>query len=73
MMSKMNLATKGQTESGRGRSRSGTAKGMSEWAAASLRSHIARHYGATLGLAIGVGILIGLVEPAVVHSGRRAS
>ena len=56
-----------------GKSTLEAAKGKSELAAASLRDRIAKHPGATLGIAVGVGILIGLVGPAIVRSRGRAS
>jgi len=49
------------------------AKGKGEQATASLGARMARHPGATLGIAVGVGILIGLVAPAIVRSRRRVS
>ena len=42
-------------------------------AAESLRDRIAGHPGASLGIAVGVGILIGLVGPAIVRSRKRAA
>ena len=49
------------------------AKEKSEQATASLRDRMADHPGATLGIAVGLGILIGLVGPAIVRSRRSAS
>ena len=49
------------------------AKAKSELAAASLRARIAEHPGATVVIAVGAGILIGLVGQAILRSGRRAS
>jgi ElaB/YqjD/DUF883 family membrane-anchored ribosome-binding protein len=49
------------------------AKRRGELAVASLRDGISKHPGATLGIAVGVGVLIGLVGPALLRSRRRAS
>jgi ElaB/YqjD/DUF883 family membrane-anchored ribosome-binding protein len=50
-----------------------TAKDKSALAAASLRNSISSHPGTALGIAVGVGILIGLVAPAIARSRRSAS
>jgi len=49
------------------------AKGKSEQATATLRDRIAKHPGATLGIAVGAGILIGLLGPAIVRSRSKPS
>jgi ElaB/YqjD/DUF883 family membrane-anchored ribosome-binding protein len=49
------------------------AKRKGAQATASLRDHAARHPAATLGIAVGVGILIGVVGWAVVQSRRRTA
>ena len=46
------------------------ARSKTDLATASLRGRIRRHPGAAVGIAIGVGILIGLVGPAVARSKR---
>jgi ElaB/YqjD/DUF883 family membrane-anchored ribosome-binding protein len=56
-----------------GRNAAGVAKAKGEEATASFRDSVGRHPGAALGIAIGVGILIGLVGPAILRSRRRAS
>jgi ElaB/YqjD/DUF883 family membrane-anchored ribosome-binding protein len=56
-----------------GRNTFEAAKEKGELATASLRGRIANHPGAAVGIAVGVGILIGLLGPAIVRSGRRAS
>ena len=48
-------------------------KGKSEQATASLRGRVVKHPAATLGIAVGVGILIGMVGSAIVNSKRRVS
>jgi ElaB/YqjD/DUF883 family membrane-anchored ribosome-binding protein len=45
-------------------------KRKGEEAAASLRHRMADHPGATLGIAVGFGVLIGLVGSAMIHSKR---
>lgn len=42
-------------------------------AAATLRGQMASHLGATIGIAVGVGILIGLVGPGIVRARKRTS
>lgn len=42
-------------------------------AAATLRGRMASHPAATVGIAVGVGILIGLAGPAIVRARRRVS
>lgn len=56
-----------------GRSAVAAAKKRGGLATASLRTRISDHPGATLGVAVGVGILIGLVGPAILRSRRRSS
>jgi ElaB/YqjD/DUF883 family membrane-anchored ribosome-binding protein len=42
-------------------------------AKATLLDHVACHPGASLGIAVGAGILIGLMGPAILRSARRDS
>jgi ElaB/YqjD/DUF883 family membrane-anchored ribosome-binding protein len=56
-----------------GRSTIEAAKRRSGQATASLRDLTVNHPGTTLGIAVGLGVLIGLVGPAIFRAGRRAS
>ncbi len=56
-----------------GKNAAGAAKAKGERATESFRDSVGRHPEAALGIAVGVGILIGLVGPAIVRSRRRAS
>jgi hypothetical protein len=53
-----------------GRTALDAAKRKRDRASASLRGSIARHPGASLGIAVGVGILLGLVGSAIIRSRR---
>jgi ElaB/YqjD/DUF883 family membrane-anchored ribosome-binding protein len=55
-----------------GRSAIEAAKDRGVSGAATIRSQVADHPGATLGIAVGAGVLVGLVVPAIVRSMRRA-
>jgi ElaB/YqjD/DUF883 family membrane-anchored ribosome-binding protein len=49
------------------------ARRKSEVATASLLESIADHPGASLGIAVGAGILIGVIGPAMFRVGRKVS
>lgn len=50
-----------------------TAKRKTDAAAESFRDGVSNHPGTALGIAVGVGFLIGLVAPAIIRSRRNGS
>jgi len=56
-----------------GRERLAAAKDRSEEVAGTLRGRVVDHLGASLGIALGVGVLIGIVGPAILRSKGRSS